>query len=97
MPQSEQRLYEGLPDIRREPSKHDTPVIHANMKRNYPNTMTMPTPQRLHPSFATAMQNEIVESRREDILTPSPKIQNQSDYEYNNRHFNISVGQQPMV
>ena len=31
----------GLPDIsgtRRGPN-HDTPVIHANMKRNYPNTI----------------------------------------------------------
>ena len=35
----------GLPIIsgaRRGSGKHDTPVIHANMKRNYPNTIANP-------------------------------------------------------
>ena len=97
----------GLPDISgaRRGGKHDTPVIHANMKRNYPNTIANPK-QRLQynydlnqyaTAFGTGLEPQIIESRREDILTPSPKLQHPSEYVNkisNNRHFNESAPHQ---
>ena len=77
-------------------------MIHANVKRNYPNTLTQP--KRVTPNYAVqqyvhgfhgAPPGEApISERREEILTPSPKLQNQSQAsEYENPHFNQSVGQ----
>ena len=71
------------------------------MKRNYPNTIA--NPRRLPPpsySMQQYMQGvggtlepKITETGREDILTPSPKLQPpQSDYDMN-PHFNESINQ----
>ena len=59
-------------------------MIHANVKRNYPATLT--NPKRVTPNYAVqqyvhgfhhAPPGEVpISERREEILTPSPKLQN---------------------
>ena len=85
----------GFPMINRNQRQmnQDTPVVHHNMQRNYPTTG-----QRLHPNFAMQQYvqgfDALAESRREDILTPSPKIDRETKQsEMYNPTFNRSMRQ----